>query len=63
MWEQGSVGARLARDAGNSVHQANRGDAIAGKPCSHTRPAPTQARSHRKASLRCSTESASSEVF
>ncbi|AEA70076.1 Hypothetical protein PSEBR_m1156 [Pseudomonas brassicacearum subsp. brassicacearum NFM421] len=30
MWEQ-----RLARDIGNSVYQSNRGDAIAGKPCSH----------------------------
>ncbi|OOW00173.1 hypothetical protein MF6394_18045 [Pseudomonas sp. MF6394] len=34
------VGAGLARDAGTSVIQPDRGDAIAGKP------APTQARTH-----------------
>ena len=30
------MGAGLARDAGNSVYQVNRGDAIAEKPSSHT---------------------------
>jgi alginate biosynthesis protein AlgK len=32
MWELAFVGAGLARDAGASVFQLNRGDAIAGKP-------------------------------
>ncbi|MRU50512.1 hypothetical protein FIV37_09395 [Pseudomonas gessardii] len=40
MWELACVGAGLARDAGTSVIQLDRGDAIAGKP------APTQASSH-----------------
>ncbi|AEA71667.1 Hypothetical protein PSEBR_m1630 [Pseudomonas brassicacearum subsp. brassicacearum NFM421] len=30
-----SVGARLARDAGDSVSLSIPGDALAGKPCSH----------------------------
>ncbi|TNF81529.1 hypothetical protein FGE05_16690 [Pseudomonas sp. ICMP22404] len=41
LWKRACVGARLARDAGNSVYQAHRGDAIAGKPCSHTNSAST----------------------
>ncbi|MEA9992765.1 hypothetical protein QN404_28115, partial [Pseudomonas sp. RTS1] len=40
-WGEGAgVGAGLARDAGTSVCQSHRSDAIAGKPV------PTQARSH-----------------
>ncbi|OPA86478.1 hypothetical protein BFW87_24795 [Pseudomonas fluorescens] len=38
MWELGFCGSWLACDAGASVSQSDRGDAIAGKP------APTQAR-------------------
>lgn len=40
LWEPSPVGAGLARDAGDAVHQTNRGDAFAGKP------APTKARAH-----------------
>jgi len=36
MWESAFVGAGLARDAGASICQEHRGDAIAGKPGSYT---------------------------
>ncbi|HCT06347.1 MAG TPA: hypothetical protein DIW86_13370 [Pseudomonas sp.] len=41
LWTARSMGAGLARDGIDSVHQLHRGVCIAGKP------APTQVRSHR----------------
>ncbi|AYF46546.1 hypothetical protein C9382_29905 [Pseudomonas aylmerensis] len=41
MWEPALCGSWLACDANTSVCQANRGEAIAGKPGSHIKPVPT----------------------